>query len=82
MGVFGKIQGAIIGYIDGVDNLPDAALYMQDVLLNVAGDYRFPILKVNDFGHNCPNTILPVGARVRMDADDKEIEILEECVNH
>ena len=82
MGVFDQIQGVIIGYIDGVDNLPEATLHLEDVLMNAAGDYHFPILKTNDFGHNCPNTTLPVGARVSMDAEVCEIEILEECVNH
>ena len=82
MGVFDQVAGVIVGYIDGVDNLPDATLHMEEVLLNVAGDYRFPILKANDFGHNCPNTTLPVGARVRLDAEEREIEILEQCVNH
>jgi muramoyltetrapeptide carboxypeptidase len=67
-----------------VDNLPDAKLHMEDVLLNVTQDYHFPILKANDFGHNTPNTTLPVGARVRMrtHAGEQSIEIVEECVNH
>jgi muramoyltetrapeptide carboxypeptidase len=81
MGVFDQVAGVIVGYIDGVDNLPDARLYLEDVLLTVTQDYHFPILKTNNFGHNCPNTTLPVGARVRMDADEQEIEILEKCVN-
>lgn len=81
MGIFDQVRGVIIGYIDGVDNDPHADIYLQDVLLNVTGQYTFPVLKVNDFGHNCPNTVLPVGARVRIQADDiQEIEILEKCV--
>jgi len=81
MGIFDQVHGVIIGYIDGVDNDPQANINMQDVLLNITGEYIFPILKVNDFGHNCPNTALPVGARVRIDANDtQEIEILEKCV--
>ena len=82
MGVFDQIRGVIVGYIDGVDNLPEATLHMEDVLLNVTQDYHFPILKTNDFGHNTPNTTLPVGAGVRMDAGEREIEIVEECLNH
>lgn len=81
MGIFEQVRGVIIGYIDGVDNDPQANIFMQDVLLNVTGEYSFPVLKVNDFGHNCPNTALPVGARVRIDADDtQEIEIMEKYV--
>jgi muramoyltetrapeptide carboxypeptidase len=35
---------------------------------------------VNDFGHNCPNTVIPVGAKAKLNADEKTIEIIEECV--
>jgi muramoyltetrapeptide carboxypeptidase len=80
IGIFDRIQGALVGYIDGLQNDPDASIQMEAVLLNVTAEYEFPILKVDDFGHNCPNTTLPVGGRVRMDADSQEIVILEACV--
>ncbi len=80
IGIFEQVHGAVVGYIDGLQNDPHASIQMEDVLLNVTAEYDFPILKVNDFGHNCPNTALPVGAQVRVDADRQELEILEKCV--
>jgi muramoyltetrapeptide carboxypeptidase len=80
IGIFEQVQGVIIGYIDGPQNDPEASTQMEDVLLTVTAEYDFPILKVNDFGHNCPNTTLPVGARVGIDANRQELEILEPCV--
>ncbi len=80
MGVFDRVQGVIVGYIDSMQQDPAAAIQMEDVLLTVTADNDFSILKVNDFGHCCPNTTLPVGGRVRMDAGRQEIEILEACV--
>jgi muramoyltetrapeptide carboxypeptidase len=80
IGVFDRIQGVIVGYIDGLQNKSDASIQMEDVLLDVTAEYDFPILKVDEFGHNCPNTTLPVGGRVKIDADRQEIEILERCV--
>jgi muramoyltetrapeptide carboxypeptidase len=80
MGVFNQVQGVIIGYIDGLDNHPEITIKMEDILLNVTKGNAFPILKVNDFGHNCANTILPVGMRARLDADEPSIEILESCL--
>jgi muramoyltetrapeptide carboxypeptidase len=80
MGVFDQIQGVIVGYIDGLQNDERALMQMEDVLLRVTIDYAFPILKVEDFGHNCPNTVLPVGGKVKVDADQGNIEILESCV--
>jgi len=80
VGVFDRVRGVIVGYIDSMQKDPAATLQMEDILLNVTTEYDFPILKVNDFGHCCPNTTLPVGGRVKMDAGRQEIEILEACI--
>ncbi|MEW6188273.1 MAG: hypothetical protein AB1585_21350, partial [Thermodesulfobacteriota bacterium] len=81
MGVFEQISGVIVGYIDGLQRAGRVGIQMEDILLRLTASQVFPILKVNDFGHNCPNTILPVGGRVRLNADHKEIEILEPCLS-
>jgi len=80
MGVFGQIRGVLVGYIEGLQNDPAALMQMEDVLLRVTEEYDFPILKCNDFGHNCQNTILPVGAQVRLDAEGLSVAVLEKCV--
>jgi muramoyltetrapeptide carboxypeptidase len=81
IGVFDQIHGAVVGYIDGLQNNPAALMQMEDILLRVSSAYDFPILKTNDFGHNWPNTTLPVGGRVRIDADQKLLEIVEPIVS-
>jgi muramoyltetrapeptide carboxypeptidase len=81
MGVFDKVNGVVVGYIYGLQTSKRPVTQMEDILLKVAGEYDVPILKMNDFGHNCPNTVLPVGCRVRLDATAKELEILEPCVS-
>jgi muramoyltetrapeptide carboxypeptidase len=80
MGVFDTIRGAIVGYVDGLQKDENATLQMEDVLLGVTSGYGFPILKVNDFGHNCPNTVLPVGGRVKVDVGRQAVEIVASCV--
>ncbi len=80
MGVFERIRGAVVGFIDGLQNSEKALMQMEEVLLRVTSENDFPILKVDEFGHNCPNTVLPVGGMVRMDAGRRTIEILEDCV--
>lgn len=78
MGVFDKIKGVIVGYI--YDEFAEQRdVHMEDVLLNVSDGYEFPILKINDFGHNCPNTVIPIGVTARLDSTRKEIVILEDC---
>jgi muramoyltetrapeptide carboxypeptidase len=80
MGVFDQIRGAIVGFNAGLEDDEKATMQMEDVLLQVTREYSFPVLKVNDFGHKTPNTTLPVGGRVRLDADARTVEILEPCV--
>lgn len=71
MGVFDGIKGMIVGYIYSMQCEETPKPHMEDVLLEVTKEFTFPILKVNDFGHNCPNTILPIGSEVLMDADQQ-----------
>jgi len=80
IGVFDKIKGVIIGYIYGLQAINIGSKQMEEVLLEITKNYSFPILKVNDFGHNTPNTVLPVGAIVEMDADKRKIKIVEKFI--
>lgn len=80
MGIFDQIQGVIVGYIDGMQRDAAPGPYLEDFLFEVTKTYPFPILKVNDFGHNCPNTVLPVGGQVYMDAGQQVIEVTAPCV--
>jgi muramoyltetrapeptide carboxypeptidase len=80
MGVFDKITGVIIGYIYGLQHSTEIKTQMEDILLKVTKEYNFPILKCSDFGHNCPNTVLPIGVNVRINTDDLSIELLEKSV--
>ena len=80
MGLFDQINGAVVGYIDGMQREPKPKPHMEDILLEITEAYDFPILKVNDFGHNCPNTILPVGALASLDAGRQSFGITAQCV--
>lgn len=77
MGVFERVRGALVGYIYGSQKDGGSQSEMEQVLLQVTSGYDFPIMKINEFGHNCPNTVLPVGGRVRMDTTALMLEILE-----
>ncbi len=80
MGLFDQIQGVIVGYIDSMQRNEKPGPYMEDILLEVTHAYTFPILKMNDFGHNCPNTVLPVGGEVLLDADAQTLTLRDACV--
>lgn len=74
-GLFDQIRGILIGYAREVEDYR-----VEDLFLEVTAEYDFPILKTDDFGHHCPNTVLPVGVRVRLDADTSTLELSEPCV--
>jgi muramoyltetrapeptide carboxypeptidase len=80
MGVFDQIRGVVIGYIDSMQRGGYQGPQMEDILLEVTQKYDFPILKINDFGHNCPNTVIPVGGKAYLDADQHILEIIAPCV--
>ena len=81
IGVFDNVNGVIIGYVYGLQRTK-TQVQMEDVLVKVTDEYDFPILKVNEFGHECPNTIVPIGAMARLDAGALEWEILDRCVSN
>ncbi len=77
MGVFDKIRGLVIGHIHEYDDLGSGKSY-EDVVMEIVKDYDFPVLKVNEFGHFQPHAFLPLGAKIRLDAKNKELVIVED----
>ena len=84
MGAFEGIKGVLVGYVWGMQKSVKARkqAQMEDVLNRITSEYDFPIVKCNDFGHNCSNTTLPLGVHARLSAADSApgLEILENCV--
>lgn len=84
LGAFDEVRGVIVGYIWGLQSSKERRnlTQLQDILKRMTKEYDFPIVKCDDFGHNCPNTTLPVGGKVRLRADgpSPELEILGRCV--
>ena len=75
--VFDQIKGLWIGHYHGdTENVK-----FEDVVINNLKDYKFPILKCDDFGHNCENIVIPIGGKIKLDATNCEVEILEKIVN-
>jgi len=75
MGVFEKIKGLWIGYYNHKSKIP-----YEEIVMNVVKDYDFPILKCDDFGHNTPNTTIPIGIKIKLDATNKKVVLLDKCV--
>lgn len=75
--VFDKIKGIWVGNYEHQSGIP-----LEKILLDVLdGEYDFPIIKSNNFGHCDKKTVIPVGTKSRIDTrKDKKIILLEDCV--
>lgn len=73
-GVFDKIKGLWIGHYHG--DTEDTKI--EDIFMRHLKGYNFPILKCDDFGHDCEKVVIPIGSKVRLDADNELVTILEE----
>ncbi len=74
-GVFDRIKGLWIGNYDG-------SISLERILLDtIEGEYKFPIIKSNNFGHIDKKVVIPIGTMAKIDTDQKiEIELVENCV--
>lgn len=76
-GVFDKIKGIWVGNYEH-----ESGIDLERILLDVLeGEYNFPIIKSNNFGHCDKKTVIPIGTKARIDTSkDKKIILLENCV--
>ena len=76
-GVFDKIKGIWVGNYEH-----ESEISLEKILLDVLdGEYNFPIIKSNNFGHCDKKTVIPIGTKARIDTTkDKKIILVEDCV--
>lgn len=74
-GVFDKIKGLWIGSYE-------SEIPLEKIVLDTLGnEYKFPIIKSNNFGHIDRKTVIPIGVKAKINTEEKEkIELLENCV--
>ena len=77
IGVFEKIKGIVIGSNFEFDS-GNKKLKVEDIVKELTSDYKFPILKINEFGHYQPHAFLPIGAKVELDATNKKLAIVSD----
>ena len=80
-GVFERIAGLILGHFDGsAAETPDEDRAVADMVLEVTGAFRFPILEIKELGHNVEQFVFPLGCRVTLDATARSITLQEAAV--
>ena len=76
-GVFSQIKGMWIGNYQHESNIT-----LEQIVLDVLeGEYEFPIIKSNNFGHIENKIVIPIGTKARIDTNkSRKIELIENCV--
>ena len=74
-GIFDKIKGIWLGNYDG-------SIAIEKILLDTIGDeYKFPIIKSNNFGHIDRKTVIPIGTMAEINTEKEvKIQLMEPCV--
>ena len=82
LGLFDRIAGMLVGKLVWVNEYFKALEHPapREAVLDVLGDYDFPILADMDFGHRTANIPLPIGIRAEMDATAHRVSLLEPAV--
>lgn len=75
-GVFEKVSGIILGKHEKFDD-NGTGRQPYEILREVTGDIQIPILADFDCCHTHPMLTMPIGCEVRLDAENKEVVLME-----
>ena len=77
-GVFDKIAGLWIGNYEHPSKIS-----LEKIIMNAIGDeYKFPIIKSDNFGHIDKKIIIPIGTKAEINTNEKiKIKLVEKCVD-
>lgn len=78
-GVFEQITGLIVGYCVESDEptVIGNEQPLEEAVLDIVGEYDFPIMQIGEIGHWVENFLQPIGAKAKMDATNLQFETLE-----
>ena len=76
-GVFDNIAGLWVGNYEHPSKVS-----LEDIICTALEDKKLPIIKSNNFGHINQKSIIPIGAKAKIDTDKElKIELIEEIFN-
>lgn len=74
-GVFENIKGLWLGNYEH-----ESGITLEQIVIDVLeNEYEFPIIKSDNFGHGLLKTVIPIGAKAKIDTNEEEkIRLLED----
>ena len=79
-GIFEELAGVVLGEMNGCQGKDEDPTLLLSVVSDIFADYSYPVAFGLPAGHGPKNFTLPLGTRVRMDAERKTLEFLETAV--
>ena len=80
-GVFDKINGCVLGAFNKCEpEDPRKSFSLDEVINQHFKNQKFPVYQGASFGHIIPKFTLPIGLKVKLNANDFYIELLEDSV--
>ncbi|MFH1011560.1 MAG: LD-carboxypeptidase, partial [bacterium] len=79
-GIFERIGGLVIGDMTHGAPVEEGVPSLEQIVLDAAAGFDFPILSGFPYGHGPLRATLPVGVHVRLNADRGELILLEPVV--
>lgn len=79
-GIFNQISGLLLGFFPDAQPGTEKHRPVGEIVLEITKGYNFPILQINELGHNVENYVFPLGIRTELDATNKTIRFLEKLV--
>ncbi|MBC8487001.1 MAG: hypothetical protein H8D45_13310 [Bacteroidetes bacterium] len=77
-GVLNKISGMVVGRpLEIQEKEYSGSPSLPEIIFDIYGKYKFPILHNVDFGHNIEKATLPIGVEAEIDCNEKKFTILE-----
>ncbi len=79
-GVFDQISGLLLGFFPDAQPGTEGYRSVGEIVLEITKGYNFPILQINELGHNVENYVFPLGIKTKLDATNKTVGFLEKLV--
>ena len=82
-GVLAQSRGAVLGtFVNCLPAKGKSSLTLREVFRETFSNYSYPILSGIRYGHVQNPMTMPIGAMIRLDAEQKRVVFLESCLSH
>ncbi|NUN51126.1 MAG: LD-carboxypeptidase [Candidatus Brocadiae bacterium] len=72
-GGFGRLRGMVVGHLEGIEE-QKFGVTVKGVTLRATDVEKWPVIKVESFGHHIPSQVIPIGVKCRVGGGTVSLE--------